>query len=81
KSNVTPQDAQKIYDARWRAKNKAKLNRKERIRDKTPSGAFQKARKKAKWRKQGWEVSFKKWWQMWEEAPEFEDPDRPGVFT
>jgi hypothetical protein len=79
KSNVTPAQARTIYDRRYRTKNRFELNRREREYSRTPKGAYAKARKKARERKQEWTFSFKTWWQVWTSAGEFEDPDRPGI--
>ena len=48
KSNVTERERKRIYDNRYRNKNRFEINRRERAANATPKGAFKKCRKKAR---------------------------------
>lgn len=66
----------RIYEATYRNKNKAKLNRKRRLRDSAPPGAYRKAVRRAKYKKQPWNLTMEEWFGLWDEAPDVIDPDR-----
>lgn len=67
-SDVTPEEARRIYDNGYRNRNRVKINRKARERARTMEGAYKNARKRSRERKQGWSFTFESWRRMWLEA-------------
>ena len=61
------------YANTYRNKNKERINRLRRERDKEPRGAFNKARRRARGKGQKWNLTFDNWYQAWLACPQIFD--------
>jgi len=69
----------RIYASNYRNKHKAHINKQRRAQEQEPLGAYKKARRRAKYKKQQWDISFDNWFQVWNACPKIFD-DGLGIY-
>jgi hypothetical protein len=76
---VAPSKNRKIYAANYRNKHKDRINQQRRDKEQEPLGAYKKARRRAKYKGQHWDISFDNWFQVWNSCPKIFD-DSMGLY-
>jgi len=69
----------RIYAANYRNKHKERINQQRRDQEQEPLGAYKKARRRAKYKKQKWDISFENWFHVWNSCPKIYD-DEMGIY-
>ena len=65
--------SKRIYQATYRNKNKDAINARRRDQEQEPVGAYKKARRRAKYKKQAWDITFDNWMNVWNSCPKVFD--------
>jgi hypothetical protein len=63
----------RIYAATYRNKHKEEINARRREQEQEPLGAYKKARRRAKYKHQAWDISFDNWFNVWNSCPKVFD--------
>jgi hypothetical protein len=66
-------ESRRIYQATYRNKNKASINAQRRMQEQEPVGSYKKARRRAKYKGQAWNISFENWYNVWNSCPRIFD--------
>ena len=69
----------RIYNNTYRNKNKTKINRARRLYEQTPTGAYNKSKRRARSKKQEWTISLTNWVNVWSSCPKVYD-DSTGTY-
>lgn len=72
KQGVLPEN-RRIYAATYRNKHKEEINARRRMQEQEPLGAYKKARRRAKYKHQEWNISFDNWFNVWNSCPKVFD--------
>ena len=78
-SRTPSNEDRRIYAANYRNKNKAAINAQRRAQEQEPMGAYKKARRRARYKKQPWDISFDNWFHVWNSCPKIYD-DMEGMY-
>ena len=63
----------RIYASNYRNKHKDTINKQRRLNEQEPVGAYKKAARRAKYKKQRWDITFDNWFHVWNSCPKVFD--------